>query len=448
MAITSGFFDSVGGDRTYNAEQMSNYFDGLVSDGVYETIGDRFLVSNAHDGMKVNVGSGRAIIRSHWVKNDAAVTLTLDPSDVQYGRYDAVCLRLSTTDRSIVLVVKKGTPSANPQLPEITRTSTVYELYLAGVAVTKGATSIGNILDLRPSSNCGWVTGIVQQVDTSDLFDQWNAAYTQMFASFDLYMAQKKAQFDAWFAALTDQLTVECGFIKYENTVELPASTWFNFSVQVGIPEYDQNADALMVYCGGKFWTEGRDYIQGYDETFGNRIHYIGDPFTTTKVTPITFVVFKNLIGKNVMAPVDAAPAVNGSMLFTIGNAEIDSETVDLLTEPYASHLYNKWFDDNTGQVDDTEILNRVICDLFIDIPDDRSSYTVQAAVSGSAGQFICYFYDANENFLSSQTVTSWVDSSTLKAIPNAKKLRVLMRLSSNADIAIGNISTFKVLFM
>jgi hypothetical protein len=147
-------------------------------------------------------------------------------------------------------------------------------------------------------------------------------------------------------------------------------------------------------------------------------------------------------------APVDAVPVVDGAMLFTIGNAEIDGETVDLLTEPYASHLYNKWFNDNTGQVDDTAIPNRVLCDLFIDIPDDRSSYTVQAAVSGSAGQFICYFYDANENFLSSQTVTSWVDSSTLNTIPNAKKLRVLMRLSSNADIAIGNISTFKVLFI
>lgn len=147
-------------------------------------------------------------------------------------------------------------------------------------------------------------------------------------------------------------------------------------------------------------------------------------------------------------APVDAVPVADGSMRFTIGNAEIDSETVDLLTEPYASHLYNKWFDDYTGQVDDTARPNRVLCDLFIDIPDDRSSYTVQAAVSGSAGQFICYFYDANENFLSSQTVTSWVDSSTLNTIPNAKKLRVLMRLSSNADIAIGNISTFKVLFM
>lgn len=34
MAITCGFFDSVSGDRTYDADQMSTYFEGLISDGV------------------------------------------------------------------------------------------------------------------------------------------------------------------------------------------------------------------------------------------------------------------------------------------------------------------------------------------------------------------------------------------------------------------------------
>lgn len=40
MAVTYGFFNSVNGDRKYNADQMSSYFDGLVTDGVYEKIGD------------------------------------------------------------------------------------------------------------------------------------------------------------------------------------------------------------------------------------------------------------------------------------------------------------------------------------------------------------------------------------------------------------------------
>ena len=59
MAITSGFFDSVSGDRTYDADQMSTYFEGLISDGVYENVGDRFAVTSANSGMNINVGAGR-----------------------------------------------------------------------------------------------------------------------------------------------------------------------------------------------------------------------------------------------------------------------------------------------------------------------------------------------------------------------------------------------------
>lgn len=35
MTITSGFFNSRGGDRKYNAEQMSRYFDKLITSGVF-----------------------------------------------------------------------------------------------------------------------------------------------------------------------------------------------------------------------------------------------------------------------------------------------------------------------------------------------------------------------------------------------------------------------------
>ena len=40
MAVTYGFFNAIqqndgSYDRTYNADQMSTYFEGLVGDGVY-----------------------------------------------------------------------------------------------------------------------------------------------------------------------------------------------------------------------------------------------------------------------------------------------------------------------------------------------------------------------------------------------------------------------------
>ena len=45
--ITSGFFNSINHDRVYNAEEMSNYFEGLVTSGIYEMIGGAFEVTAA-----------------------------------------------------------------------------------------------------------------------------------------------------------------------------------------------------------------------------------------------------------------------------------------------------------------------------------------------------------------------------------------------------------------
>ena len=62
MAITYGFFNAIKQsdgtyDRTYNADQMSTYFEGLVSDGVYESVDDAMQVL-AGTGMQVQVGAG------------------------------------------------------------------------------------------------------------------------------------------------------------------------------------------------------------------------------------------------------------------------------------------------------------------------------------------------------------------------------------------------------
>ena len=46
MSVTSGFFDSINGDRKYNAEQMSSIFDGIVTDGVFQNIGEAFRVQS------------------------------------------------------------------------------------------------------------------------------------------------------------------------------------------------------------------------------------------------------------------------------------------------------------------------------------------------------------------------------------------------------------------
>lgn len=300
MAITSGFFDSINGDRTYNAEQMSNYFDGLVSNGIYESIGDRFVVQ-AGSGMNVTVGTGRALIQSRWIKNDAAVTLTLDAADLQLNRIDAIILQLDLTEsgREINIVVKKGTPAVNPIKPNIVQSSDIYELCLAYINIGKNTASIvqNNITDMRASSLCGWVTGLITQVNTADLFLQWQTAYenyyAQSTAAFDAYIQLKQAAFDDWFSTLTKELKVDTALVKYQNTVSVSGET---MQITIGIPEYDSNTDVLFVYVNGVFLVEGNEYsIIGT----GNSANIILIRALNGE-NNITFVVLKNAIGGSV----------------------------------------------------------------------------------------------------------------------------------------------------
>lgn len=299
MAITSGFFDSVNSDRLYDADQMSTYFEGLISDGVYENVGERFVVTSANDGMKVNVGSGRALLRSHWIKNSASETLTLDPSDVAQARIDVVCLRLDTSARAITIAIKKGTATAgSPTYDPPTRTSGVWELYLASVLIGKGATQPTSITDLRPSSYCGWVTGIIEQVDTSDLFTQWQTAYAQMFARFDAYMQAKEAAFNAWFESLTKTLTVDTSITKAQVTKNLTTMDVTLGLTDIGVEGFNANTDVLFVFHKGSFWTEGVHY-----EIDGQRIQIEANVSIGDRVT---FIVLKNIIGQDVIVAAEA----------------------------------------------------------------------------------------------------------------------------------------------
>lgn len=210
MAVTSGYFDSVNDDRLYNAEQMTTYFRGLVSDGVFADVGDGLQVV-AGTGLSVQVKPGRAVVNCRWVENDDYFSVNLTNSSSQLNRWTAVILRLDYSGREIVITSKDGTPATTPEKPTMTRNDIYYELCLAYVYVAKGATSIlqKDITDTRANSNiCGWVTGLIKQVDTSDLFVQWQSAYEDFYNSFI-----------SWFDTLTSQLQVNTYIQAYDKTI-------------------------------------------------------------------------------------------------------------------------------------------------------------------------------------------------------------------------------------
>jgi hypothetical protein len=208
VAITYGFFNSVAGDRKYNAEQIGRYLQGIVSSGVYADSSTSLQVL-ANDGMAVEVQPGRAMLHYHYMENDSPLVLPLSAGGT-LDRIDAIVARLDLTRRLCEIVVKQGTEASTPAAPAVTRTDTVKEYMLAQVRVPRLSSAItqANITDTRANKAvCGWVTGIIDQVDTSTLFKQWENAYNAAISEMDEALAAQQQTFREWYEALTDNYT-------------------------------------------------------------------------------------------------------------------------------------------------------------------------------------------------------------------------------------------------
>lgn len=300
MALEYGFFNAVKQtdgtyDRVYNAEQMSRYFNGLVSPGVYESVGGGLQV-RAGTGMTVQVQTGRAILGDNcqWLDNDAVLDIVLNAAHVTLNRYTAIVMRLDYTNRNISIVAVDGANATAPTKPAMTRTSAIMEYCLAYVYVGKGVTTITQsaITDTRPDNTvCGWVTGLVQQVDTSQLFLQWQTAYAEFYAQMQAWQTQQEAAFDSWFSTLTGQLQVNTYIQEYRNTVSVTSSTT---QVSIGISQYVPTTDILIANLNGIALVEGTDYSISGTGT--------GAKITLTKAIDgnnvIEFRVLKSKIGQ------------------------------------------------------------------------------------------------------------------------------------------------------
>lgn len=141
MTVKSGFFNSLNLDREYDADEFSSFYDGLISDGVYSSVGTRFYVS-AYGGMKVCVDTGRAWFDHTWTVNSQKLLLELDTADTLYRRIDAVVIEVNKTDRENYIKIVKGTPAQNPARPTLTKNTKVIQYALAYIMVPVNTTAI------------------------------------------------------------------------------------------------------------------------------------------------------------------------------------------------------------------------------------------------------------------------------------------------------------------
>lgn len=205
MAMRYGFFDSeITGedeegqpifDRAENAEFVSKIFSALVTNGVYADPADNFAV-RASSGMNITVKAGRGFVNGRFAWTEQDTTLTLSTANSALSRIDAVVLRLSMTDRTISLAIKAGTPASPPFTPSLTRTADIYELRLANISVGAGAKAIkqADITDTRyDTTQCGIVTGMIDQIDTTSLFAQYDDQFKTWFENLENTLDENQA---------------------------------------------------------------------------------------------------------------------------------------------------------------------------------------------------------------------------------------------------------------
>lgn len=181
MAERYGFFNAVETssgvyDRTYNAEDFASYFSKFISNGVFVNPTDGLKVS-AQSGLKVIVKAGSAYIDGYYYELTENKTLTVRVNSSSYIQTDSVVIRFDKINRKMSLELKSNDTS-------VSNTSTVKELQLATIKKSVGASSISasDITDKRPYNEvCGFVTGVVQQISTSDLFSQFTSMFNEWF---------------------------------------------------------------------------------------------------------------------------------------------------------------------------------------------------------------------------------------------------------------------------
>lgn len=178
MAFSCGFFNSKGLDRTYTAENFTEYLSSIICNGILDTYGQMFRLTAASSGLKVTLGTGKAWIDGHYFVNDSRYTIDLSEyMDESLPRYVAISIVLDTAEsvRNVTLEIFPGTPAENPGLPTFPSSDTQKRLFMYAVRLNPGATELSDRdwYDYREDSNvCGYCKCILGKCKVTELMSQ------------------------------------------------------------------------------------------------------------------------------------------------------------------------------------------------------------------------------------------------------------------------------------
>lgn len=208
MAETYSFFNSVQGDRKYNAAHWASYFNKLVTNGIFNGGENLRVHATTPETYQVRVASGYGWINGYLYQNQGDKNITVDVADGVLNRKDIIVLRLNLAERNMETILIKGAPSATPVAPALTRTENIYDLQLAEIMVRKAATTIKetDVTDTRLNTQkCGLVNSLIQ-ADTTAIFNQFEAWYNTKTVEYENAWATFEIEAQSWVDALKAQI--------------------------------------------------------------------------------------------------------------------------------------------------------------------------------------------------------------------------------------------------
>jgi hypothetical protein len=288
--VNAGFFNSINDDRLYSADEMNRPYKRVISNGVFATPAGTpstdLQVVSAANGMNIIVKAGEGLFADKWFENPADITIAVPNNTNISPRRDSVIVQVdnTTAGRKASIVYRTGTPSTSPMPPAMGTQPNIIEYRLANIYVAAGASYIGNdaIVDLRGSGECPWITSLIYQVDTSQLYNQWQAAYQK-------YYDDTTAQFNEFMRSLTRDLSVDLSIRKVSTSYTTTSNN--TTSITIPISTFNSTTDVLEVYINGLRAIEGTEFSISSN---GKSIE-LTDALPSGQV--VEFVVLQNIIG-------------------------------------------------------------------------------------------------------------------------------------------------------
>lgn len=239
MAFTYGFYNydinDLGDSKIYDAQQMSQLFDGIITDGVYAHVGSKFMVTATSTGVKV--GSGRAWFVHTWNYNDSDFFLDAPVAPTTDSRIDAVIIEINANKntRANTIKWKLGTEAASPVRPGMTHSGLLNQYALAYVTRTAGVATIvdNQIANAVGTDETPYVTGVLETISASQILSEFEREFAvfkyQKNIEFSSFLDIKESEFTAYLKARTFEFN---SFINgknsdYNNFVE-DCQTQFN----------------------------------------------------------------------------------------------------------------------------------------------------------------------------------------------------------------------------